>query len=198
MSVFPHACFLTSAHEPHQFVADTGVEVAFAGRSNAGKSSAINAMVNRRTFARTSKSPGRTQLINFFGLAENQRLVDLPGYGYARVSQSARNHWQQLLTEYFQYRKSLVGAIILVDSRRLLGAYDWQMLEWCRSIECPVHVMLTKADKLKRQAANRGLAASQNELGDLATVQLFSATKGQGLEEARLQLNALLSGRDSS
>lgn len=196
MSDFPDACFLTSAHEPHQFVADTGVEVAFAGRSNAGKSSAINRIVNRRNFARTSKNPGRTQLINFFALAENQRLVDLPGYGYARVSQAARNHWQILLEEYFQNRKSLVAAVIVVDSRRLLGDYDWQMLDWCRAIECPVHVLLTKADKLKRQAANKALAASQNQLADLATVQLFSATKGQGLEEARRQLNALLSCRE--
>jgi GTP-binding protein len=197
MSVFPDARFLTSAHEPHQFVADIGVEVAFAGRSNAGKSSAINTLVNRRNFARTSKSPGRTQLINFFGLAENQRLVDLPGYGYARVSRSARDHWQGLLKEYFQYRKSLVGAIIVVDSRRLLGDYDWQMLDWCRSIECRVHVLLTKADKLKRQAANNALAASQKQLGDLATVQLFSATKGLGLQEARRELDVLLSGRDT-
>jgi len=197
MSVFPDACFLTSAHEPHQFVADVGLEVAFAGRSNAGKSSAINTIVNRRNFARTSKSPGRTQLINFFGLAENQRLVDLPGYGYARVSRSARDHWQGLLKEYFQYRKSLIGAIIVVDSRRLLGDYDWQMLDWCRSIECRVHVLLTKADKLKRQAANNALAASQKQLGDLATVQLFSATKGLGLQEARRELDALLSGRDT-
>jgi len=195
MSAFPNAHFLTSAHEPHQFVADIGAEVAFAGRSNAGKSSAINMIVNRRNFARTSKSPGRTQLINFFGLAENKRLVDLPGYGYARVSQSARNHWQELLQDYFQYRQSLVGAIIVVDSRRLLGDYDWQMLDWCRSIECRVHVLLTKADKLKRQVANNALAASQKQLGDLATVQLFSATKGQGVEEARLQLIDLLSGR---
>jgi len=193
MSAFTDACFLTSAHEPHQFVADTGVEVAFAGRSNAGKSSAINKIVNRRNFARTSKSPGRTQLINFFGLAENRRLVDLPGYGYARVSRSARNHWRDLLEEYFQCRRSLVGAIIVVDSRRLLGDYDWQMLDWCRSIECRVHVLLTKADKLKRQAAVNALAASQKQLGDLATVQLFSATKGQGVEEARAQLNNLLS-----
>ena len=197
MSVFPDARFLTSAHEAHQFVADSGVEVAFSGRSNAGKSSAINMIVNRRNFARTSKSPGRTQLINFFSLAENQRLVDLPGYGYARVSQSVRNHWQGLLQDYFQYRESLAGTILVVDSRRLLGDFDWQMLNWCRSIDCPVHVLLTKVDKIKRQAAKNALAASQKELGDLATVQLFSATKGQGLQEALHQLNAFLTGREA-
>lgn len=193
MSAFPDARFLTSAHEAHQFVADTGVEVAFAGRSNAGKSSAINTILNRRNFARTSKSPGRTQLINFFSLAENQRLVDLPGYGYARVAQSVRTHWQGLLEEYFQYRRSLAGTVIVVDSRRLLGDFDRQMLDWCRSIECPVHILLTKADKLKRQAAKNALVASQKELGEVATVQLFSATKGQGLEEALQQLKAFLS-----
>jgi len=193
MSAFPDARFLTSAHEAHQFVVDTGVEVAFAGRSNAGKSSAINTILNRRNFARTSKSPGRTQLINFFSLAENQRLVDLPGYGYARVAQSVRTHWQGLLEEYFQYRRSLAGTVIVVDSRRLLGDFDRQMLDWCRSIECPVHILLTKADKLKRQAAKNALVASQKELGEVATVQLFSATKGQGLEEALQQLKAFLS-----
>jgi len=193
MSAFPDARFLTSAHEAHQFVVDTGVEVAFAGRSNAGKSSAINTILNRRNFARTSKSPGRTQLINFFSLAENQRLVDLPGYGYARVAQSVRTHWQGLLEEYFQYRRSLAGTVIVVDSRRLLGDFDRQMLDWCRSIECPVHILLTKADKLKRQAAKNALVASQKELGEVATVQLFSATKGHGLEEALQQLKAFLS-----
>lgn len=196
MSAFPDARFLTSAHEAHQFVPDTGTEVAFAGRSNAGKSSAINTILNRRNFARTSKSPGRTQLINFFSLAENQRLVDLPGYGYARVSQSVRKHWQGLLEEYFQYRQSLTGVIVVVDSRRMLGDFDWQMLDWCRAIECPAHVLLTKADKLKRQAADKALAASKKELSGVATAQLFSATKGRGLEEALQQLNAFLAPVD--
>ena len=193
MSVFPDASFLTSANEPHQFVADTGIEVAFAGRSNAGKSSAINAILNRRNFARTSKTPGRTQLINFFNLAENRRLVDLPGYGYARVSESVRSHWQGLLEEYFQNRRSLGGTIVVVDSRRLLTDFDWQMLEWCRSIECPVHVLLTKSDKLKQKAANDALTTARNDLGGLATVQLFSATKGFGVPEALQQLNVFLS-----
>lgn len=197
MSAFPDARFLTSAHETHQFVPDTGVEVAFAGRSNAGKSSAINTILNRRNFARTSKSPGRTQLINFFSLTENQRLVDLPGYGYARVSQAVRTHWQGLLEAYFQYRQSLAGTIIVVDSRRLLGDIDWQMLDWCRSIECPTHILLTKADKLKRQAAGKALTTVQKELNGLATVQLFSATKRQGLPTALQQLNAFLALADT-
>ena len=133
MSVYPHARFLTSAYRPDQFVPDEGAEVAFAGRSNSGKSSAINAIVQRRGFARTSKSPGRTELINFFSLGSDRRLVDLPGYGYARVSRSLREHWRQLLEEYFQGRASLAGLFLVVDCRRLLGDFDWQMLDWCRA-----------------------------------------------------------------
>ena len=194
MSVFPDAVFLTSAHEARQFVPDSGAEVAFAGRSNAGKSSAINTILNRRNFARTSKSPGRTQLINFFSLTSDQRLVDLPGYGYARVGRSLRKHWRGLLAEYFESRASLQGLFLVVDSRRRLGDFDWQMLDWSRMIECPVHVLLTKADKLKRQEASRTLAAVQKDLGGIATVQLFSATKRLGLEEARRLLDQLLAG----
>lgn len=192
MSAYPNAQFLISAREAHQFVADSGAEVAFAGRSNAGKSSAINTILNRRNFARTSKSPGRTQFINFFSLADGQRLVDLPGYGYARVSQSVRNHWRDLLEQYFRHRRSLAGTIIVVDSRRLIGDIDWQMLDWCRSIGCPAHILLTKADKLKRQAAQKALAAAQKELDGIASVQLFSATSKQGLEDALQQLKAFL------
>jgi GTP-binding protein len=194
MSVFPDAVFLTSAHEARQFVPDSGAEVAFAGRSNAGKSSAINTILNRRNFARISKSPGRTQLINFFSLTGDQRLVDLPGYGYARVGRSLRKHWRGLLADYFESRASLQGLFLVVDSRRRLGDFDWQMLDWSRMIECPVHVLLTKADKLKRQEASRTLAAVQKDLGEIATVQLFSATKKLGLEEARRLLDQLLAG----
>lgn len=194
MSVFPDAVFLTSAHEARQFVPDSGAEVAFAGRTNAGKSSAINTILNRRNFARTSKSPGRTQLINFFSLTGDQRLVDLPGYGYARVGRSLRKHWRGLLADYFESRASLQGLFLVVDSRRRLGDFDWQMLDWSRMIECPVHVLLTKADKLKRQEASRTLAAVQKDLGGIATVQLFSATKKLGLEEARRLLDRLLAG----
>ena len=194
MSVYPHACFLTSAHESGQFVADTGREVAFAGRSNAGKSSAINAIVNRRGFARTSKNPGRTQLINFFSLVDDHRLVDLPGYGYARVARSLRDHWRGLLEDYFERRRSLAGLMLVVDSRRGLGDFDWQMLDWCRAIDRPVHVLLTKADKLKRQAASKALGTAKKELDGMATVQLFSALKGEGLTQARQVLDGYLHG----
>lgn len=194
MSQYPDARFLVSAFRPEQFVPDTGTEVAFAGRSNAGKSSAINRIVNRRAFARTSKQPGRTQLINFFDLGEGRRLVDLPGYGYARVSRALRDHWQGLLVEYFENRQSLTGLMLVVDIRRQLGDFDWQMLDWCRDIGCPVHVLLTKADKLKREAATKALAQVRKELGAQAEVQMFSATKDQGLDTARRSLKALLAG----
>jgi len=194
MSAYPDASFITSAHDPQQFIADDGTEVAFAGRSNAGKSSAINMIVNRRSFARTSKSPGRTQLVNFFALAPGQRLVDLPGYGFARVSKSVRDHWRGLLQTYFDSRQSLAGTFIIVDSRRGLGDFDFMMLDMCASIGCPVHVLLTKADKLKKRAAADALAAAQQELGDAASVQLFSALKGTGVDDARAHLDALLAG----
>ncbi len=195
MSQYPDARFLVSAFRPEQFVPDTGTEVAFAGRSNAGKSSAINRIVNRRGFARTSKQPGRTQLINFFDLGDGRRLVDLPGYGYARVSRALREHWRGLLVEYFEHRQSLSGLMLVVDIRRQLGDFDWQMLDWCRDIGCPVHVLLTKADKLKREAANRTLQQVRKELGDQAEVQLFSAVKDLGLDSARSSLAALLAGK---
>lgn len=194
MSDFPDATFLTSAADPGQFVPDSGAEVAFAGRSNAGKSTAINKIVNRRHFARTSKQPGRTQLVNFFSLGDERRLVDLPGYGYAKVSQAKRNEWRTLLECYFHSRHSLSGTILVVDSRRLLGDFDRMMLAWCAAIDCPVHVLLTKADKLRRRAADQGLAEVRRELGPAATVQLFSGTRGQGVPEAIGHLNDLLAG----
>jgi len=128
MSQYPEARFITSANAPNQFVEDSGVEVAVAGRSNAGKSSAINIIVNRRQFARTSKTPGRTQLVNFFSLRDEQRLVDLPGYGFARVSDAMRDHWGELLSDYFRIRQSLKGLLMIVDIRRKLKDYDRQMM----------------------------------------------------------------------
>lgn len=192
-SFYPDARFLKSAYEAAQFVDDVGSEVAVAGRSNSGKSSAINAILNRRGFARTSKSPGRTQLVNFFELAGGRRLVDLPGYGYARVARSMRDHWRTLLEDYFEGRASLSGLILVVDSRRGLADFDWQMLDWCRSIDCPVHVLLTKCDKLKKDEATRLLAAAARELdGETTSVQLFSALRQIGIDEARARLAALL------
>jgi len=192
MSQYPNAQFITSANEVQQFLPDTGTEVAFAGRSNSGKSSAINVIVNRRQFARTSKTPGRTQLVNFFALREQARLVDLPGYGFARVSDSVRAHWGRLLTAYIQDRQSLRGLFLIVDIRRGLSDFDRQLLQLAQSAKLPVHVLLTKADKLKRgQAATARLKASK-ELGEQATVQLFSALKRQGLEQAQDSLEQFL------
>lgn len=193
MSHYPDARFLTSAHQPSQFVPDEGAEVAFAGRSNAGKSSAINTIVNQRNFAHTSKSPGRTQLINFFSLRAKERLVDLPGYGYARVPHSVQAHWRQLMGAYFEQRQSLAGLVMVVDIRRQLGDFDWQMLDWAEQVGCPAHVLLTKADKLKRGPASAALLTVRKEIPDRMSVQLFSATKRDGEAEARIALDKLLS-----
>jgi GTP-binding protein len=171
---------------------DSQLEAAFAGRSNAGKSSAINAILGRRDFARTSKTPGRTQLVNFFALADGQRLVDLPGYGFARVSHETREHWRALLDGYFRRRRSLRGLMLVVDSRRGMGEGDGQMLEWAQALHCPVHVLLTKADKLSRREVDQAFRAATDELGTAATAQMFSATAKLGVDEARARLAAML------
>ena len=137
MSQYPNARFVTSANAPGQFLPDTGAEVAVAGRSNAGKSSAINVIVNRRQFARISKTPGRTRLVNFFELRDEERLVDLPGYGYAKVAESMQDHWGDLLQIYFETRKSLRGLFLIVDIRRQLKDYDRQMLTFAESVSLP-------------------------------------------------------------
>lgn len=192
MSQFADARFLLSADAPAQFPPDTGREIAVAGRSNAGKSSAINVIVNRRQFARTSKTPGRTRLVNFFSLREGQRLVDLPGYGFARVSDAVREHWAELMQTYFEERESLGGLFLVVDVRRRLSEFDRQMLRFADSVALPVHVLLTKADQVKRREASAALSKLREELGGRAGVQLFSATKRQGVAEAREALERFL------
>jgi len=192
MSQYPEARFIKSANTPAQFVPDTGAEVAFAGRSNAGKSSAINVIVNRRQFARTSKTPGRTRLVNFFHLAPGQRLVDLPGYGFARVADSKRRHWADLMADYFEMRQSLRGMFLIVDIRRQLTDFDRQMLSFAEAIGLPAHVLLTKADKLKRGQAAKALLEVRRDLGDAATVQQFSAQSRQGEDDARRKLEEFL------
>jgi GTP-binding protein len=192
MSQYPDARFITSANAPGQFLPDTGAEVAVAGRSNAGKSSAINVIVNRRQFARISKTPGRTRLVNFFELRDQERLVDLPGYGYAKVAESMQNHWGDLLQIYFETRTSLRGLFLIVDIRRQLKDYDRQMLTFAESVSLPTHVLLTKSDKLKRGQAATAMLQVRKELGDTATVQLFSALKKSGAEEARETLSRFL------
>lgn len=186
-SLYCQARFLTSAAKLKQAPDDDGIEVAFAGRSNAGKSSAINALCQQKSLARTSKTPGRTQLLNFFRLDDKRRLVDLPGYGFAKVRQSIKAQWQGALADYLEQRESLRGLILLMDIRHPLKEFDCQMLEWNAHHNLPTHILLTKADKLKRGAASATLLQVKRELGplgDLVSVQLFSALKRQGIEEA--------------
>ena len=193
MSVFPHARYLLGAHEPHQCYADEGVEVAFAGRSNSGKSSAINAIVQRHGLAKTSKAPGQTQLINFFELDRaGRRLVDLPGYGFAKVPRPLQQHWKRLLETYFNERKSLTGLFIIIDIRRGIGDQDRQMLDFAASRGRAVHWLLTKADKVSRQEGTNVLRATEKEFEGVATAQLFSATAKTGVDEARRVLKLML------
>ena len=193
MSQYPEAQFIKSANAATQFVPDTGAEVAFAGRSNCGKSSAINVIVNRRQFARTSKTPGRTQLVNFLSLSNDRRLVDLPGYGFARVSDRKRDHWRNLMADYFENRQSLRGLFMIVDIRRQLTEFDRQMLSFAEHVALPTHVLLTKTDKLKRGQAAKALLEVRRDLGEGATVQHFSALNRQGEEAARAKLDEFLS-----
>ena len=180
---FAHARFLTSVPKASLAPPDAGAEVAFAGRSNAGKSSALNVITRQRALARTSKTPGRTRQINFFALDDRLRLVDLPGYGYAKVPQALQTQWQQQLTEYLENRVSLRGLILLMDCRHPLTEFDRQMLRWCAAAELPVHVLLTKADKLKRGPAQAALLGVRRELPPGSTAQVFSARTGQGLDD---------------
>jgi GTP-binding protein len=187
MPLFQNATFYISAHNLRDLPPPVGVEVAFAGRSNAGKSSALNTMANHNRLAYVSKQPGRTQLINFFALGDERFLVDLPGYGYAKVPQSMREHWQMVLADYLSYRTSLHGLVLVMDSRHPLTPLDRQMLDWFCPSGKPVHVLLTKSDKLSRSAASMTLQSVKKELNEIwgnCTVQLFSSLKKQGVEEA--------------
>ncbi|MDT8893505.1 ribosome biogenesis GTP-binding protein YihA/YsxC [Halomonas sp. I1] len=188
------ARFLTSAPTLAKCPADTGAEVAFAGRSNAGKSSAINVLTRQKALARTSKTPGRTQLINFFTLGDDVelRLVDLPGYGYAKVPDSVKLEWQRHLADYLQRRASLRGLVLLMDVRHPLTEFDQTMLGWADEQDMPVHILLTKADKLKSGAAKNALQQVRSQLReweDLVSIQLFSALKKQGIEEVHRRLD---------
>jgi GTP-binding protein len=196
---FQSAEFATSAPSLKECPEDSGCEVAFAGRSNAGKSSAINTLTRNKSLARTSKTPGRTQMINFFTLSDGKRLVDLPGYGYAKVPLAMKAQWNRHLAEYLQQRKSLGGLILLMDIRHPLQDYDQQMLNWAAEAGLPVHILLTKSDKLKRGPAQSTLLKVDNFLREmdpgvtLLTVQTFSSLKKQGLPELEAQLNHWLS-----
>jgi len=195
MPLFQNASFYISAHNLRDLPPPAGIEVAFAGRSNAGKSSALNTLANHNRLAYVSKQPGRTQLINFFALGDERFLVDLPGYGYAKVPQSMREHWQMVLADYLSYRTSLYGLVLVMDSRHPLTPLDRQMLNWFCPSGKPVHVLLTKSDKLSRSTANQTLQAVKKELIETwgnCTVQLFSSLKKQGVEEAEKVIGAWL------
>ncbi len=189
------AQYLCSAHVAHQWPQDMGHEVAFAGRSNVGKSSAINAIAGQARLARTSKTPGRTQQIVFFEIDSRQRLVDLPGYGYAKVPPGLQRHWEKTVRHYLEDRNSLRGLILLTDIRRGLNKLDRQLLEWCAYKDLPVHLLLTKSDKLNRGAANQALGQLQRDIRlNTVTAQLFSAFRKVGLEEAGERAMDLLRG----
>lgn len=189
------ASFIKSASQVDQCPADQGLEVAFAGRSNAGKSSALNTLTHAR-LARTSKTPGRTQLINFFGLDEQRRLVDLPGYGYAKVPLELKEHWKQHLDAYLTQRGSLAGVVLVMDIRHPLSAFDRMMLDWANVAGLPAHILLSKADKLSFGAAKGVLLKVQStvrkEFGNRASVQLFSSPKRMGIDEAHAVLESWL------
>ncbi|MBL6695101.1 MAG: YihA family ribosome biogenesis GTP-binding protein [Luminiphilus sp.] len=192
---FRRATFLQSASQLSNAPPDSGSEVAFAGRSNAGKSSAINTLTENSKLARTSRTPGRTQLINFFSLSETQRLVDLPGYGYAKVPLKMKREWNRHMENYLQHRQSLRGLILLMDVRHPLTDQDEQMIAWASAATMPVHVLLTKADKLKKGPAKSSLLGVQArllEFGDLVSAQLFSSLKRDGLKELEKKLTAWL------
>ena len=198
-NIFVKLNFILSALEIHQLPEDIGLEVALCGRSNSGKSSVLNALANNKSLARTSKTPGRTQLINFFQLANGAHLVDLPGYGYAKVPKAMKVEWDRHLAEYLQMRKSLAGLILLMDIRHPLQDFDLQMLNWAAQAGLPVHILLTKSDKLKRGPAQSEKLKVEKHLRDmdpgctLLSVQTFSSLKKQGLEQLEAQLNHWLS-----
>lgn len=183
--LYQEAHFLTSAPTIRQAPLDEGFEVAFAGRSNAGKSSALNTLITQKNLARVSKTPGRTQLINFFELDDARRLVDLPGYGYAKVGEVMRREWERHLSEYIAKRQALRGLVVVMDIRHPLTDIDRMMLDWTQGLDLPVHVLLTKADKLKKGPAKNTLMKVQRELDAHypgATAQTFSSLKRTGLE----------------
>ena len=195
------AKYVLSVHDPRELPPPGVPEIAFAGRSNAGKSSAINTLTGRRRLAFVSKTPGRTQLINFFSAGRAAFLVDLPGYGYAGVPGDVRRHWEGLVGGYIAERASLAGVVVVMDARHPLTALDRQLVDWLRSSARPVHVLLTKADKLSRQAAVATLARVRRELSQQhpgATAQLFSSLKDEGIEEAAATLMRLASAKKQS
>jgi len=190
--IYRQAHYTISATQLSELPTDRGIEVAFAGRSNAGKSSAINTITDQKSLARISKTPGRTQMINFFAMDDDRALVDLPGYGYAKVPEQMKIRWQQTLGKYLETRQSLRGLMLMMDIRHPLKEFDIQMVKWANNAELDVHILLTKSDKLKHGAAMASLHSVTSKLKEqnlTASVQLFSSLKRTGKEEAIEQLD---------
>ena len=192
--LYHQAKFINSSPHLKHTPADVGKEIAFAGRSNAGKSSAINTLTRQNSLARISKTPGRTQMLNFFAISEHLRFVDLPGYGYAKVPLEIKQKWHKLMETYFTERKSLCAVILVMDVRHPLTEFDWQMVEWCEHSQLPLHILLTKADKLAYGAAKNTLLTVQKQLQTMncpLSIQLFSALKKTGVDEVHQALDRL-------
>ena len=190
---FRQAKFVTSAFELSQLLPDEGAEVAFAGRSNAGKSSAINCLTQQKNLCKTSKTPGRTQLINFFEVGTDKRLVDLPGYGFARVSRQLRNHWDQVLSTFLLQRQALRGLVIVVDIRRGISDLDQALIRMMDN-SLPLHILLTKSDQLGHNAIQNAIAGTRAQLdGPEQTVSTLSIQNGQGLEQLQQRCGSWLS-----
>ena len=190
--VFENIGFEKSISELNQSPKDIGSEVAFVGRSNAGKSTAINSITNRNSLAKTSKTPGRTQLINFFKVNENNRFVDLPGYGFAKASKEKQKSWNRLVTNYIKYRQSLKGVVLIIDIRRGFGEMDLMFLDFYLPLNKRLHILLTKADKLSKQKQSLILNEAREIYGSIATIQIFSGTKKIGISEAQDQVTKFL------
>ncbi|MEI7841788.1 MAG: ribosome biogenesis GTP-binding protein YihA/YsxC [Gallionellaceae bacterium] len=200
MGLFSQAAFFTTVNHMKDLPLHGGKEVAFVGRSNAGKSSAINTLANHVRLAYTSKTPGRTQHLNYFSLGNNSFLVDLPGYGYAKVPPDIQRHWEALLSQYLQTREALCGLVVIMDSRHPLRPLDEQMLAWFSETGKPVHILLTKSDKLSRQEATKTLREVQAYLKEhfpFCSVQLFSSLKKIGMEEAEAVIASWLKQDES-
>ena len=198
MGLFDRATYIASAHDLEQLPPDIGAEVAFVGRSNAGKSSAINTLANHKRLAYVSKTPGRTQLINFFALGNDRTLVDLPGYGYAKVPARVKAHWQNVMAAYVSTRRALNGLVLIMDARHPLKSLDIKLLDWYLPTGKPVHCLLTKADKLSKSEQTLTLRAVTKQLqaaGHNATVQLFSSLRKEGVEEAERTIARLFDAR---
>jgi GTP-binding protein len=188
---FQDAKFLLSAAKMGQLPEDQAVEIAFAGRSNAGKSSALNTLTRQKSLARISKTPGRTQLLNLFDINEQLRLVDLPGYGYAKVPEAVKKNWAKLIDDYLTKRENLCGIVLVMDIRHPLKPFDEQMIDWTASQEIPIHILLTKADKLKKGPQQATLLEVKKAMSEhpQATCQVFSSLKRTGLENLEAWIN---------